>query len=223
MITLRPICAGLARLAFIASAALLLLPYAHADDSQPASLKFEEGRHYHKISPAVPTDVAAGKVEVLELFWYGCPHCYYFEKYLKAWKQDKSPDVEFIRMPAVLNRGWVPHARAFYALEALDEAERIHLIFFEAIHGQGRGLRDTASMSRFLAQHGIVADDFEKAYGSLYVETKLSHANQRIRQYGSSSVPTIIVNGKYRSTVSDAGGFQQLLELTNYLVDLETP
>lgn len=191
------------------------------EQGHDSTIKFQEGQHYHRISPAVPTNADSGAVEVLELFWYGCPHCYEFEKYLKSWKQDKPANVQFARIPAVLNRGWVPHARAYYALETMGELERIHPIFFEAIHEQGRRLRDMDSMARFLTQHGIDADEFKKAYDSFYVETKIKRSNQLVRQYGSSSVPTMIIHGKYRSTASDAGGYERLLLLVNQLSQQE--
>jgi thiol:disulfide interchange protein DsbA len=184
-------------------------------------MNFQEGRHYHRILPAVPTNVETGNVEVLELFWYGCPHCFEFEKYLKKWEQDKPVNVEFLRMPAVLNRGWVPHARAYYALEVMGELDRIHPLFFNAIHAQGRRLLNIDSMTRFLNQHGIDAGKFKEAYNSLYVETKIKRSNQLIRQYGSNSVPTVIINGKYRSTASDAGGYEQLLQLVSQLAQQE--
>ncbi len=186
-----------------------------------STIEFQEGQHYYRISPAVPTDVKSGDVEVLELFWYGCPHCYEFEKYLKSWEQEKPAYIEFARMPAVLNRGWIPHARAYYALETMGELERIHPIFFEGIHEQGRRLRDMGSMARFLTQYGIDADQFKKAYDSFYVETKIKRSNQLIRQYGSSSVPTVIINGKFRSTARDAGSYDRLLQLVNQLAQQE--
>jgi len=107
-----------------------LLATINAEQEQNSDSKFLEGHHYHRISPAVATNVQDGSVEVLELFWYGCPHCFEFEKYLKAWGQDKPDYVEFMRMPVVLNKSWIPHARAYYALETMGEIERIHPIFF---------------------------------------------------------------------------------------------
>ena len=190
-------------------------------DTQASNANFLAGQHYHEISPAVSTNVGAGKIEVLELFWYGCPHCFEFEKYLKSWKQEKADNIEFVRMPAILNRGWAPHARAFYALETMGEIDRLHPIIFEAIHEQGRRLRDMDSMARFLSQHGIDQDEFKKAYDSFYVEAKIKRSNQLVREYGSSSVPNIIVNGKYRSSAGDAGSYDRLLELVDYLAQQE--
>lgn len=182
---------------------------------------FQEGTHFHRISPAVETDVEEGKVEVLELFWYGCPHCFEFEPHLTGWKETMSDNVSFIRMPAVLNKGWLAHARAFYALETMGELERMHPLFFEAIHSQGRRLRDVESISRFLSGHEIDAEKFKSAYNSLYVETKINRSGQLVRQYGSSSVPTIIINGKYRTTARDAGGFENVLRIIDLLVEKE--
>lgn len=184
--------------------------------------EFIEGHHYHKIAPAVPTNVSAGNVEVLELFWYGCPHCFEFEKFLKSWKESKASNVDFLRIPAILNRGWIPHARAYYALETMGEIERLHPIIFEAIHVQGRRLRDLESMSRFFSQHGIDADEFKKAYDSFYVETKIKRSSQLVRQYGSNAVPAVIINGKYRTSAGDAGGYEQMLKLIDVLAKQES-
>lgn len=189
--------------------------------SAPAS-KFIAGKHYHVISPAVATDVESGSVEVVELFWYGCPHCFEFEKYLKDWKQSKAENITFVQMPAVLNRSWETHARAFYALETMGEIERLHGTIFEAIHAQGRRLRDAGSIARFLGQHGIEEEEFKKAYNSFYVETKIKRAGQLIREYGVSAVPSVIINGKYRTTASDAGSYDKMLELIDYLAKQES-
>lgn len=201
----------------------LLLATAHAEDGHdhPTLTSFQEGVHFHRISPAVKTDVEDGKVEVLELFWYGCPHCFQLEPYLTEWKKTKAENISFVRMPAVLNKNWLAHARAYYALETMGELERIHPIFFEAIHVQGRRLRDVESMTRFLSQHDVDAEKFKSAYDSLYVETKINRSGQLVRQYGSSSVPTIIVNGKFRTTASDAGGHENMLRVIDYLSQQE--
>lgn len=185
-------------------------------------VEFDEGYHYHRISPALPLQVGAGHVEVLELFWYGCPHCYVFEEYLSNWKREQADHVKFVHVPAVMNRNWLPQARAYYALEEMGEAERMHSLFFEAIHVQGRRLRDMKSISRFLGQHGIDTGSFEKAYSSSGVSEKIQYSRQLARDSGASSVPTIVVNGKYRSTASDAGGYDLLLQLIDHLVLQET-
>ena len=208
---------------FIAALLFLSLAPVFAGDGHDHApvTNFQEGVHFHRITPAVETDVEEGKVEVLELFWYGCRHCFQFEPHLTGWKETMLDNVSFVRMPAVLNRSWLAHARAFYALETMGELERIHPIFFEAIHVQGRRLRDVESMTRFLSEHDVDAEKFKSAYNSLYVETKINRSGQLVRQYGSSSVPTIIINGKYRTSASDAGGFENVLRIINMLVEQE--
>ena len=201
----------------------LLLGSATAGDEHdhaPVS-NFQEGIHYHRITPQVETDVGDGKVEVLELFWYGCPHCFEFEPHLASWNDTKAEYITFTRMPAVLNRGWLPHARAYYALETMGELERMHPLFFEAIHVQGRRLRDVESMARFLSQYDVDAEKFKSAYDSLYVETKINRSGQLVRQYGSSAVPTVIINGKYRTSASDAGSYENVLQVINMLAEKE--
>ena len=200
---------------------LLLTVNAENDHNHAVATDFQEGRHYYKITPSVPTDVEEGKVEVAEIFWYGCPHCFDFEPHLVTWKETLPENVNFKRMPAVLNRGWVAHARAFYALETMGELDKIHPIFFEAIHTQGRRLRDKESMARFLSQHDIDAEKFKNAYDSMYVETKIKRVDQVVRQYGVSSVPQVVVNGKYRISASDAGGYENLLRVVDMLVAKE--
>ena len=200
---------------------VLIVVHAKEGHDHPAVTDFQEGKHYFRINPAVPTNVEEGKVEVIELFWYGCPHCFQFEPYLASWKETIPDNVSFVRMPAVLNRGWVAHARAFYALETMGELERIHPIFFAAIHEQGRRLRDKESMARFLAQHDVDAEKFKSAYDSMYVETKIKRAGQLGRQYGANSVPQVIINGKYRTSGSDAGGFENLLRVVDMLAAQE--
>lgn len=200
--------------------ACALLSTVHASE---LDVEFEEGLHYHRILPAVPVQADGDEVEVLELFWYGCPHCYNFEKFLNNWKQSKPDHVKFVLMPVALNRGWIPHARLYFALEKMGEVERMHPLIFEAMHVQGRSLRDLDSVSRFLSQHGIDANEFEKAYNSSDVEEKMQHSRQFVRDTGASSVPTVIVNGKYRSTASAAGGFEMLLRLIDHLVLQESP
>jgi len=201
----------------------LCLVTAHAEDghNHAAVTNFIEGQHYHRITPAVETDVEDGKVEVVELFWYGCPHCFQFEPFLKDWKETKAEYISFKSMPAVLNRGWLAHARAYYALETMDELERVHPLFFEAIHTQGRKLRDAESISRFLSQQDVDTEKFKSAYDSLYVETKINRSGQLVKQYGVRSVPTVIINGKYRTSARDAGGHENVIRVINALAEKE--
>lgn len=183
---------------------------------------FTEGIHYQVLFPQAPTDAAQGKVEVVELFWYGCPHCYQLEPYVNNWLKGQPGSIEFRRMPATMNAGWVSHAKTYFALELIGELERIHPLIFLAIHEQGRRLRDLKSMNRFLAQQGVDVNKFFDAYQSLEAQTKLRRVMWLNQQYGASSVPAIVVNGKYLSSASTAGGYVKLLELIDFLVKKES-
>ena len=219
--TIQNIRTVLSTLIFVLAISSLHFVYAEDGHNHPKISNFIEGKHYHRISPAVPTNVEEGKVEVIEIFWYGCPHCFEFEPFITSWKETMPAEASFDRMPAILNRGWVAHARAYYALETMGELERIHPIFFEAIHTQGRRLRDVESMTRFLSQHDIDAEKFKSAYDSMYVETKIKRSDQIVRQYGASSVPQVIINGKYRTSATDAGGFENVMHVVDMLIAKE--
>lgn len=183
---------------------------------------FTEGLQYERIARPVPTHVAPGKVEVVEMFWYGCPHCYHFEPYLKKWLSEKPEAAEFRRIPAALNPGWQILAKTYYALELMGEAERLHPIIFQAIHEQGRRLRDLDSIARFVAQQGVDEQRFRQAFGSLPVQTRVQEAVYLGRDYGLNGVPTVVVNGKYRTSASLAGGYDEVLDVVNFLVDKES-
>lgn len=182
---------------------------------------FTEGVHYQVISPAVPSEVDKGRVEVVELFWYGCPHCSDLEPFIEDWLETKPQEIVFRRLPATLNPGWVIHARTYFALEAMGELERIHPLLFMAIHEQGRRLRDIDSISRFLSQQGVDKERFVKAYESAEVQTKLAQASWMNRQYGASGVPAMVINGKYLSSAAMASSYSNLFDVIDYLVKKE--
>ncbi len=182
---------------------------------------FTEGVHYQRLAREVPTTSGDGKIEIVELFWYGCPHCYDFEHYMNDWLESKPSSVEFVRVPASLNPSWTIHARTFYALEAMNELERMHMLLFMAIHEQGRRLRDLKSISRFVAQHGIDETKFIEVYSSSAVQLRLRQASERTKQYGATGVPTVIVNGKYLTSASMAGSYGKVLDVIDYLVEKE--
>jgi thiol:disulfide interchange protein DsbA len=186
-----------------------------------ASADYAEGVEYERISPPAPTSVDNGKVEVLEVFWYGCPHCYDFEPYLEKWLPDKPQAAQFVRQPAILNYSWIIHARMYYALDAIGEADRVHKAIFQAMHEQGRSLADMDSISRFLAQQGVDVKAFRKAFESPQAEADLERAAQLQRNYGITGVPSVIVDGKYRTSATQAGSYDEMLKVVNYLVAKE--
>jgi thiol:disulfide interchange protein DsbA len=186
-----------------------------------AAPDYAEGIEYERIAPPAPTSVNENKVEVVEVFWYGCPHCYTFEPYLEQWLESKPEAAEFVRLPATLNPSWVTHARAYYALETIGEVDRVHEAFFQAIHEQGRYLTDLDSIARFLAQQGVGEDAFRKAYKSLEAQTKLQRASELQRQYAITGVPSVVIDGQYRTSASQAGSYEEMLNVMDYLVTKE--
>ena len=180
--------------------------------------QYVEGKHYVRIDPVVPPlENSESKHEVVELFWYGCSHCYDFEPYINKWKDSKSSDVSFIRVPAIFNARWEQHARAYYSLELMGELDKAHELLFNGIHEQGRGLHDLDSMARYFAANDIDETQFRESFNSFAVETKINRAKQLVRQYQITGVPTIIVDGKFKISASSAGGYQQLVEIIDSL------
>jgi protein dithiol oxidoreductase (disulfide-forming) len=189
--------------------------------SAKATPQYTEGVEYELISPPAPTQVPAAKVEVVEVFWYGCPHCYAFEPYLEGWLESKPKAAKFVRVPATVNPSWLTHARAYYALEAIGEANAVHEAFFQAIHEQGRLLTDVDSIARFLTQLGVDAQAFKEVYSSPQVTAKVEQADELMIQYAITGVPSVIVDGRYRTSASQAGSYEEMLKIVNYLVALE--
>ncbi len=201
--------------------ALVLLAAAQSA-AWAADGSIDEGIEYQLVVPPQPTRVPEGKIEVLELFWYGCPHCYAFEPYLQKWLENKPADVAFRRMPAQLNPGWKIHAAAYYVAEELGILDKVHEALFDAMHKEHKRLDTVDALADFFSQYGVTRESFMAAYNSFAVRVKMSHSEQQVRRYGVTGVPSVIVAGKYRTSASMAGGsFDSLLKVVDYLVDKE--
>lgn len=196
--------------------ALWAAPLAFAADKNAP----DEGIEYQLVTPPQPANTA-GKVEVVELFWYGCGHCFVFEPHIGGWLKKKPENVEFIRIPATLNPGWVIHARTYYTAEVLGVLDKIHGPLFNAIHVEKRKLNDEAALAAFFAARGVPEEDFRKAFRSFAVETKLRRATSLTQRYGISGVPAIIINGKYRTDAGMTGSYENLLQVMDYLIRKE--
>jgi protein dithiol oxidoreductase (disulfide-forming) len=182
-----------------------------------------EGVNYKLLKPAVPTNVAPGKVEVVEVFWYACGHCYLLEPKIAAWeRKGKAPYVEVVRMPAVWNEVLKTHARLFYTIEVLGKRE-LHDEVFREINVRGNRLETPEKIEAFLVSKGVPKADFQKTFTGFAVESKLSRAVDLNRRYRISSTPTVIVNGKFVTDVSMAGGEAQLFEVIGALAAREKP
>ena len=159
---------------------------------------YDEGFEFKKVTPSQPT-ISESKVEVVELFWYGCPHCNDFEPSLHEWVKNKPKNVEFIRIPAIFRKSWMPHARAYYTAEALGVLDRTHQVFFTAVHKEKRALQTEKDIADFFVSQGVKREDFKKAWNSFVVQTKVKRAVNMTRRYGITGVPAMVVNGKYRT------------------------
>ena len=188
----------------------------------PASAQektFVEGGHYELLREAQPVQTG-DKIEVVEMFWYQCPHCYRLEPFVTQWKQNKPDNAEFVAIPAVLGPRWEFSARIFYALQALGLEEKLHAEVFNAIHAARRPLENFKQFSDWAAENGADRAEVKAAFNSFAVNTKINFAAEMTRRYGLTGVPAIIVDGRYRTSVALAGSREELLKVIDYLVDL---
>lgn len=182
------------------------------------SSQFREGVNYQKIVPAQPTSAAPGNVEVAEVFWYGCGHCFAVDPAIESWRnKGMAPYVEFVRVPAMWNEATRLHARIFYTAELLGKLDAVHSLIFREIHVNGNQLNTVDKIAAFFKQHGVSAEEFQKAFSSFAVENKLQRADFLNRRFRVESVPMVVVNGKYKTDITDAGGEAQLFTLINEL------
>lgn len=163
------------------------------------------------------------KVEVIEFFWYGCPHCYAFEPSVNSWLKTKPANVVFIRQPAIFSDLWGKHAKAYFTAEALGVSDKTHAAFFDAIQNKKQKLTSEDDLAKFFAEHGVKEDDFRAAYNSFIVDTKMRQAEAMAARYGVTGVPTVIVNGKYRITGTTAQGQENILNVADELIKQEAP
>lgn len=184
---------------------------------------FVEGVHYKLLKPAQPTSVAPGKVEVVEVFWYACGHCYLLEPKIEAWERKGKPAyVEVVRMPAVWNDLLKTHARLFYTIEVLGQPQLNNEAFRE-INVRGNRLDTPDKIEAFFTSRGVAKADFQKAFSGFAVESKLARAVDLNKRYRITSTPTVVVNGKYVTDASMAGGEDKLFEVITALAAKEKP
>ncbi len=185
---------------------------------------YKEGQHYQVLPDAVRTRDAS-KIEVVELFWYGCSHCFRFEPLLQKWETSLGKDVDFWQSPAMWNEPMKLHARAFYVIESLGLADKkvreMHHAMFDALNVSGKKLASKGELAEFFASHGISQEDFNKAFDSFGVGSKVNLADARARSYKISGTPELVVNGKYRVSGSMAGSAADMLKVVDHLIAME--
>ena len=194
----------------------------------PASSEWRPGVNYVVVSPAQPTNAPPGKVQVMEVFWLACPHCYALEPYLEAWRKKMPSYVQFVRVPVMWGPVQRAHARLYYTLEALGRSDLIDKAF-QYIHGLemqtgsesilvGSGKANTMRIQQtFAAKYSVAPSAFAGAYNSFDVSTRLQQAEEVGQTYEINSVPTIIIDGRYRTNPAKAGGESQLIQLIDFL------
>lgn len=188
-------------------ATLMFAPVWAGDGGQPFAL----------IEPAQPTQ-SGDRIEVVEVFWYGCPHCYALEPYLEQWLENKPEDVEFRRIPGVLGRDWMAHARAYYTAEKLGIVDQIHRPLFNAIHKEKKRILSGEQLRDFFAEHGVDKAEFTRIFDSEDVTDKLKQAFVAAQGSKITGVPTMIVNGKYRTSATMAGSYENMITIVNQLI-----
>jgi thiol:disulfide interchange protein DsbA len=182
----------------------------------------EWGDGWDPVDPPVATSVPEGKVEVLEFFWYGCPHCYHMEADLEKWLKNKPENVAFERVPAPLNSRWTPHAQYFYTAEILGLMDKLHTPLFAAIHDKKRKIFDKESLIDFAVEQGVDREKFIEAWNSFGVYVKVQNAKKLGQRYQLDGVPAMGINGKYMTSGSRAGSYSKMFDVVNQLVAAES-
>ena len=184
---------------------------------------YDEGIEYLKINPVVSTSVENGQVEVVELFWYMCPHCFRFEPNMKKWLKNKPKNVVFKRVPAIFSPNWRFFAKVYYTLEILDVTEKVHEPLFKALHEEKARLGNEAAIAKFVEKHaGIKQQKFMDVFGSFLVNARVRKAENLSKLYKAQGVPTLVVNGKWRTGGTIAGGHEGMIKVLDHLVKIES-
>lgn len=164
--------------------------------SAAAAAQLAPGKDYRVINPPQPTE-SGKKIEVIEFFYYGCPHCNNLQTPLRVWLKQKPADVEFRRVPAIFSDAWMPLTRAYYALDALGAVDKLHHDVFAAIHEQNIRLSDTKVLFDWMAKHGIDRQKFVDTYNSFGVQSRAQRSIELTQRYDIPGTPALTVDGKY--------------------------
>ena len=185
-----------------------------------AAEPIEAGKQYIELSNPVPVSVP-GKIEVVELFWYGCPHCYSFEPVVNPWAEKLPADVNFKRIPAMFGGPWDAHGQMFLTLEAMGVEHDVHAAVFDAIQNQRKQLTKPEDMADFLATQGVDKEKFLATFNSFAIKGQVQKAKELAKKYEITGVPSMVVNGKYRFDLGTAQGPQGVLNVADQLIAKE--
>jgi len=197
---------------------------AQADDPAAGRVwKFKEGQHYNRFPSTAGLWGSADKIEVTEVFMYSCPHCFDLEAFINPWAENKDPNIRFIRIPAVFNQLAALHAQLYYTEVFLGQAGKLadqgafRNMVFEEYHRRGNRLTSQTAIQRLFARVGVSEDDFNRTWNSFEVDQALRRARQMAINYGVTSVPMVVVNGKYTTDAGHAGSYPNLIEVIDEL------
>jgi thiol:disulfide interchange protein DsbA len=174
---------------------------------------------FTELKPAQPVSVEGNKVEVIEFFWYGCPHCYNLEPVLETWLKKLPPDVQFRRVPAVFNPRWEHDAEIFYTFDAMGVLDKVHKPFFDAIHQNGLRTDNPEAMAQWLQRNGIDPKKFNETMKSFTVKSRTGRAKQMSVAYNIDGTPAMAVQGKYTVSAEQGGSREGMLQTVSYIVD----
>ena len=184
--------------------------------------EYSEGVEY--VEYKRPFSVSTGdKIEVKEIFWYGCPHCYNLEYPLNKWRKEAMPaNASFVRMPGIFSDKWIPHARAYYAFESLGQTEKLHHALMQEIHAKKNRLMTKDKIADFIATQGIERKAFLDAYNSFSVDSLSRQAAIMTKRYGITGVPSLVIDGRYLVSTNMAGGTKEVFKVIDYLIKKAT-
>jgi thiol:disulfide interchange protein DsbA len=200
-------------LALAASASAAVVSRVHAQGKKP-----EDGSDYISLDKRLPVEAPAGKIEVIEFFWYDCPHCNAFEPKLQAWLRNLPKDVFFKRVPVAFRDDFVPQQRLYYTLEAMGKLDELHAKVFYAHHVEHKTVNTEATIAAWIATQGVDRAKFLELYNSFSVSTKARKATQLMQAFKVEGVPALGIAGRYYTDGSLAQSMERALQVTDYLV-----
>lgn len=183
-----------------------------------AQRKPEDGKDFRTLEKRAPVEAPAGKIEVVEFFWYSCPHCNAFEPKLQAWLKKLPPDVSFRRVPVAFRDDFVPQQRLFYTLEAMGKVDELHSKVFAEIHQNRQPTDREDRILAFVEKNGVDRAKFQELYNSFNISTKARKAKQLQDQYEVDGVPAMGVAGRFYTDGTMAGGMDHALQVIDYLI-----
>lgn len=203
---------------FVKWLVVLMLPFSAA--VAEVAQEYAEGEGYLRLSTPQPTSTV-DKIEVVELFWYGCTHCNDLEPFIAKWLETKPDDVEFVRLPAIVGPKWEPLAQAYFTAELLGVLDKTHPALFESIHVKKQKYTNEEQIMEFFVSQGVSEEDFRNAFNSFAVSVKMNNARLMTRRYAITGVPTVIINGKFSTSGKLARGNANILKVVDFLIAQE--